>query len=382
MALKGVKVIELAGLAPAPFAGMVLADFGAQVIRVDRATQLYSMDRLARGKQSIALNWKKPEGLNVLRKLCVSADVVIEPFRPGVMEKMGLGPQILLKENPRLIYARMTGFGQSGCYKNMAGHDINYIATSGVLAQLGRKGEKPLAPINLLGDFAGGGMVCALGICMALYERAMSGKGQVIDANMVEGSAYISAFTFMTKGIGLVGGERGTNMLDSGAFFYDTYKTLDGKYMAVGALEPQFYAELLKGLGLNPEELPDQLNREEWPAMKKMVETIFASKTREEWTKIFNGKDACVTPVLTPDEAPHHPHNKENKAFLANDDGDLEPVPAPRLSRTPASPRTMAQPSVGQDTETILSELGYSREEMQQLAQAGAVGGVTSQSKL
>ncbi|PIK62166.1 putative alpha-methylacyl-CoA racemase isoform X1 [Apostichopus japonicus] len=248
MALRGIKVIELAGLAPAPYAGLILSDFGARVIRVDRTNQLMAVDRLCRGKQSIALNWKQPEGLGVLKKLCVSADVLIEPFRPGVMEKMGLGPESIMKENPGLIYARMTGFGQSGPFSKMAGHDINYIATSGVLSQFGRKGETPHAPINLMGDFAGGGMVCALGICMALFERSRSGKGQIIDANMVEGSAYVAAWTFMARDIGVLGDEKGANLLDGGAYFYDTYRTLDGKYMAVGALEPQFYAKLLEGL--------------------------------------------------------------------------------------------------------------------------------------
>ncbi|NXF89395.1 AMACR racemase, partial [Eubucco bourcierii] len=247
MALGGVRVLELAGLAPAPLCGMILADFGARVVRVDRTRSASNSDVQARGKRSLALNLKRPSGVAVLKRLCRGADVLIEPFRHGVMEKLGLGPEVLLQENPRLIYARLTGFGQTGKYAKSAGHDINYLALSGVLSKLGRKDEKPYAPLNLLADFAGGGVMCAVGIVMALYERTKSGKGQVIDASMVEGVAYLSSFLWKSQNSMLWSRPRGENLLDSGAPFYETYKTSDGKFMAVGAIEAQFYEQLLKG---------------------------------------------------------------------------------------------------------------------------------------
>ncbi len=346
MALAGIRVLELAGLAPSPFAGMILADFGAKVIRIDRLGQLVA-DQLSRGKQSICLNLKSAEGVKVFKKMSRAADVLIEPFRPGVMEKMGLGPEILLKENPKLIYARMTGFGQSGSFMKRAGHDINYIGLSGVLSFFGRKGENPVPPVNIVGDFAGGGMPCALGILIALLERTRSGKGQVIDANMVQGSAYVSSFLWTTHNLGLAGKERGTNMLDTGAHFYDTFKTSDGKYMAVGALEPQFYQQLLEGLGLSDSDLPPQLNRENWSSSKKIFAEIFASKTQEEWCRVFDDVDACVTPILTAEEAAQHPHNRKLGTFFEADDGSMQPNPAPVLSRTPATLRTTKQTNVG-----------------------------------
>ncbi|XP_072037496.1 alpha-methylacyl-CoA racemase-like [Amphiura filiformis] len=374
MALKGIQVIELAGLAPVPHAGLILADFGANVVRIDRVRQAASMDRLARGKMSVAVNLKKQEGISVLRKLCKQADVLIEPFRPGVLEKMGLGPKLLLEDNPRLVIARLTGFGQSGKYMNMAGHDINYIATSGVLGMLGRPGEKPHAPHNLLADFAGGGLTCAFGIVAALLERTRSGKGQVIDANMLEGSAYVGSFLWATKDVGLLSQPRGTNLLDGAAPFYDTYETSDGKYMAVGALEPQFYQELIQGLGLADDaDFPSQMSRDEWPVMREKFTQLFATKTRAEWTEIFDGKDACVTPVLTLWEAPDHPHNKERQYFLETERGVIEPGPAPRLTRTPALPSSTAQPGIGQDSVEVLKEAGYTETEITELNAIGAI---------
>uniref|UniRef100_A0A8C9BGW7 Solute carrier family 45 member 2 n=1 Tax=Phocoena sinus TaxID=42100 RepID=A0A8C9BGW7_PHOSS len=249
MALQGVSVVELAGLAPGPFCGMVLADFGAQVVRVDRPGTRGDLSRMARGKRSLAVDLKQPRGAAVLRSLCARADVVLESFRPGVMEKLQLSPEILQRENPKLIYARLSGFGQSGRFSRVAGHDINYLALSGVLSRIGRSGEAPYAPLNLLADFGGGGLMCALGILMALFERTRSGKGQVVDANMVEGTAYLGSFLWKTQQTGLWGQPRGQNMLDGGAPFYATYRTADGGFMAVGALEPQFYELLLRGLG-------------------------------------------------------------------------------------------------------------------------------------
>uniref|UniRef100_A0A8C4ULQ7 Alpha-methylacyl-CoA racemase n=1 Tax=Falco tinnunculus TaxID=100819 RepID=A0A8C4ULQ7_FALTI len=290
MALSGVRVLELAGLAPAPLCGMILADFGAWVVRVDRAPRsAVATDVQGRGKRSLALNLKRPPGAAALRRLCCGADVLIEPFRHGVMEELGLGPEILLQENPRLIYARLTGFGQTGKYARSAGHDINYLALSGVLSKLGRKNENPYAPINLLADFAGGGVMCALGIITALYERTKSGKGQIVDASMVEGVAYLSSFLWKSQNLGLWNRPRGENLLDGGAPFYETYKTSDGKYMAVGAIEPQFYEQLINGLGLGSHELPSQLSFSDWPEMKKKFASIFAQKTQAEWCSIFDG---------------------------------------------------------------------------------------------
>ncbi|TMS07970.1 Alpha-methylacyl-CoA racemase [Larimichthys crocea] len=289
MALAGVRVLELAGLAPAPFCGMILADFGAKVIRVDRTKVAMNVDTQARGKQSVAINLKTSEGVALLKKLCVRSDVVLEPYRKGVMEKLGLGPQELMKENPRLIYARLTGYGQSGAYSSTAGHDINFLAMSGLLSRLGRSGEKPYAPLNLVADFAGGGLTCALGIVLALLERTKSGRGQVIDASMVEGAAYVGSFVWKSRSIGMWDRSRGENMLDSGAPFYDTYETSDGKHMAVGSVEPQFYRELLKGLELDAGQLPSQMSFSDWPELRRLFTERFASKTQAEWSKIFDG---------------------------------------------------------------------------------------------
>ena len=349
-ALQGIRVVEMAGLAPAPYCGMILADFGADVVRVDRVGA-GSMDQLARGKRSVAVNLKSPEGVETVLRLVEKADVLLEPYRPGVMERLGLGPDVACARNPRLVYARLTGFGQDGPYADMAGHDINYIAISGALSLLGRKGEKPLAPINLLGDFAGGGMLCALGIALALLERAHSGKGQVVDAAMVDGAAYLSTFVYKFRNAGMWSDERGTNMLDGGAPFYDTYRTKDGQYMSVGAIEPQFYAALLKGLGLDA---GDHAASAGPVAVARRPRTrfaeIFASKTRDEWCAIFDGTDACVAPVLGLGEvARASPQPRARAAAFRTRNGKLEPAPAPRLSRTPGD-GTRPLPAVGEHT--------------------------------
>uniref|UniRef100_A0A8C8VHN7 Alpha-methylacyl-CoA racemase n=1 Tax=Pelusios castaneus TaxID=367368 RepID=A0A8C8VHN7_9SAUR len=368
MALSGVRVLELAGLAPAPLCGMILADFGAQVVRVDRCPRsAVSTDVQGRGKRSLALDLKRAQGAAALRRLCLRADVLVEPFRHGVMEKLGLGPEVLLQENPKLIYARLTGFGQSGKYARSAGHDINYLALSGVLSKLGRKDENPYAPLNLLADFAGGGLMCAMGIIVALYERTKSGKGQLIDASMVEGAAYLSSFLWKSQNLGLWNRCRGENLLDSGAPFYETYKTLDGKFMAVGAIEPQFYEQLLKGLGLESDKLPSQLSFSDWCEMKKMFATIFSEKTQAEWCKIFDGTDACVTPVLSLDEVALHQHNKERGSFIKNDQEEISPRPSPLLLRTPATPSARRDPFIGEHTQEILLEFGFSKEEIAKL---------------
>ncbi|XP_032942090.1 alpha-methylacyl-CoA racemase [Catharus ustulatus] len=376
MALSGVRVLELAGLAPAPLCGMILADFGAQVVRVDRLSQsavTSAADVQARGKRSLALDLKRQQGAAVLRRLCRGADVLIEPFRHGVMERLGLGPEVLLQENPRLIYARLTGFGQTGKYAQSAGHDINYLALSGVLSKLGRKNENPYAPVNLLADFAGGGVMCALGIVTALFERSRSGRGQVIDASMVEGVAYLSSFLWKSQKVGLWNQPRGENLLDSGAPFYEVYRTSDGKFMAVGAIEPKFYNQLIKGLGLNMDELPGQMSLGHWPEMKKKFASIFAQKTQAEWCSIFDSTDACVTPVLSFDDAASHQHNKERGSFITNDLGEISPRPAPVLSRTPAVPSCKREPFIGEHTEEILLEYGFTKQEIAKLCSDKAI---------
>ncbi|XP_005386228.1 PREDICTED: alpha-methylacyl-CoA racemase isoform X2 [Chinchilla lanigera] len=348
MALLGIRVVELAGLAPAPFCGMVLADFGAQVVRVDRPGTLADLSHLGR----------------------------------GVMEKLQLGPDFLLQENPRLIYARLSGFGHSGSLSKVAGHDINYLALSGVLSKIGRSGDNPYAPLNLLADFGGGSLMCTLGIVMALVERMRSGKGQVIDANMVEGTAYLSSFIWKTKKSGLWCEPRGENLLDGGAPFYTTYKTADGEFMAVGALEPQFYQLLIKGLGLKSDELPSQMSQADWPEMKKKFADVFAKKTKAEWCQIFEGTDACVTPVLTFEEAAHHNHNRERGSFFTDEEQCVNPRPAPRLLRTPAIPSTKRDPLIGEHTEEILKEFGFNQKEIDELYSEGIIESRKSKSNL
>ncbi|GAM23753.1 hypothetical protein SAMD00019534_069280, partial [Acytostelium subglobosum LB1] len=342
--LDGVIVLEMAGLAPVPYCGMILADFGATVIRVDRVVNGEAVatpfDHLTRGKQSIAIDLKSAQGRELLATLAQRADVLIDSFRPGVMEKLGLGPQQLMINAPRLIYARLTGFGQTGPYSKMAGHDINYIALSGALSLLGRHNENPLFPSNYLGDFAAGSLLCALGIVLALVERSSSGRGKLIDASMMDGAAYLSTFMWqLKKKGGMWDGERGTNMLDSGAHYYEVYKTRDGRYMSVGAIEPQFYECLIKGLGLDGRtDLPEQNDQAEWPRMKKLLQEIFMTKTRDEWESVFFGTDACVAPVLELEELPSHPQSKarslmfQSKSSAASTDvNDQEMMSSPRI---------------------------------------------------
>jgi alpha-methylacyl-CoA racemase len=371
-ALQGVRVVEMAGLAPAPFCGMILADFGADVVRVDRVGA-GSADQLARGKRSLGVNLKSAEGVETVLRLAEQADVLLEPYRPGVMERLGLGPDVACARNPRLVYARLTGFGQEGPYASMAGHDINYIAISGALSLLGRKGEKPLPPVNLLGDFAGGGMLCALGICLALLERGHSGRGQVVDAAMVDGAAYLASFVYKFRNTGWWRDERGTNMLDTGAPFYDTYRTKDGQFVSVGAIEPQFYAALLAGLGLDAAAMPQQMDQSKWQETAVRFSELFAGKTRDEWGAIFDGTDACVAPVLGLGEVDTHPHNRARKLLIPDPQGKAEPAPAPRLSRTPGD-GSRPQPQVGEHTRAVLGEYGFSAAEIDRLTDSGVVG--------
>ncbi|XP_039433026.1 alpha-methylacyl-CoA racemase [Culex pipiens pallens] len=371
MALKGLKVLEFAGLAPGPFCGMLLADFGACVTRIDK-TPYNSIDVLQGGKRTLALDLKKPKAIEIVRSLCRKSDVLIEPFRPGVMEKLGLGPSELMRENPRLIYARLTGFGQNGAHAARAGHDINYVALSGILSLLGRKGERPTAPINLAADFAGGGLLCAFGILAAVLERHNSGKGQVVDHAMVEGAAYVGSWLIRSQKLPIWGRPRGENMLDTGVHFYDTFQTKDGKFMSVGAIEPQFYKELLEGLDLQME-LPQY---EDVEKSKHLFEVIFLTKTRAEWTKIFQDRDACVFPVLEMDEACEYPHNREREVFLdkGKTNDELVPTPAPKLSRTPAQSGALApEKDELQMVEEILNEVGVGSEDIFKLYEDGSL---------
>jgi alpha-methylacyl-CoA racemase len=368
----------MAGLAPSPFCGMVLADFGADVIVVDRPTKgapeipnVMKRNPFERGKRSVRVNLKTPEGIEIVKQLAEVSDVLIEPYRPGVMEKLGLGPDDIMEVNPSIIYARLTGWGQNGPYSGMAGHDINYIALSGALSLFRRKGERPLPPCNILGDFAGGGMLCAMGILLALIERNRSGHGQVVDSAMLDGSAYLITLFYGLLANGLTTLDIGTNMLDSGAHYYNTYETADGKFIAVGAIEERFYRELLKGMGLDEKELPPQNDSNKWPEMQRRFARIFRTKTRDEWMKIFEGTDACVAPVLELDEVPNHPQNME-RDLLIEQDGFYQPAPAPKLSRTPGSAGEPGR-ARGSDTREVLKELGYGDERIDEFIREGII---------
>jgi alpha-methylacyl-CoA racemase len=377
--LSGIKVVEITGIGPGPFCSMMLADLGADVLRIDRSSAVRGeapakppLDLLARGRRSVGVDLKHAEGVELVLKLVEKADVLTEGFRPGVMERLGLGPDVCMARNPGLVYGRMTGFGQEGPMAQAAGHDINYIALAGVLAHIGREGEKPLPPLNLVGDFGGGGMLLALGICAALVERGRSGKGQVVDAAMVDGAATLIA---MMHGFYANGGwneARGTNLLDTGAHFYETYETQDGKYISVGSIEPQFYAELLELTGLDKEpQLPQQMDRSQWRAMKQRLTALFKTKTRAEWCEIMEGSDVCFAPVLTIPEAYQHPHNKHRKTFVEVA-GVMQPAPSPRFSRTPGEIKR-PPPHPGQHTNEALREWGISAEDVQKLRNAKAI---------
>jgi alpha-methylacyl-CoA racemase len=375
--LSGVRVIEIASLAPAPFGCMILADLGADVLRVDRAERCgpqapVPVDPLSRGRRSIGLNLKDPAAIDLLLRLTDEADVLVEGFRPGVAERLGFGPHACGQRNPRLIFARMTGWGQDGPLAATAGHDIDYIAISGALSMVGRAGQSPVPPVNLLGDFGGGGMLLALGILAALVERAGSGRGQVVDAAMVDGSALLTSFVYGLRAAGSWQDTRGVNLLDGGAPFYDTYATADGEYMAVGALEPQFYAALLHGLGLTDAGLPGQHDRAGWPVLRQRFAATFSGRTRAEWEDVFAGTDACVSPVLSLAEAPAHPHARARDAFVEVN-GVTQPAPAPRFGRT-APGQPLAPPRPGTDTDEVLAGLGLSAAEVSGLRARGAVG--------
>lgn len=376
--LSGMKVLEIAGIGPGPFAAMMLADMGAEVLRVDRAGSVRGgdpnqppLDLLARGRRSVGIDLKSPEGVELLLELVEQADALLEGFRPGVAERLGFGPEVCAERNPRLVYGRMTGWGQQGPYAPTAGHDINYIALAGALAHLGRAGEPPAPPINLVGDFGGGGMLMAFGMVCGLLEASRSGTGQVVDAAMVDGSALLMTMMHGFAAMGMWNNERGTNLLDTGAHCYDVYETSDGKWVSIGSLEPQFYAELLELLKLDPADLPHQHDRSAWPELTEKFRGIFATRTRDQWCEVFEGTDVCFAPVLTMSEATEHPHNVERGTFVEVA-GVTQPAPAPRFSRTPASiDRPPAHP--GQHTDEALADWGVGPDRLSGLRQSGAI---------
>ncbi|XP_014361589.2 alpha-methylacyl-CoA racemase [Papilio machaon] len=370
MALKGVKVIEMMGLAPGPLCGTILADFGASVTVIQKIDSIANMmDVMTNGKKILKINLKTKEGVQVLTKMCSSSDVLIDTYRPGVMEKLGLGPESVSRINPKLIFARLSGYGQKGYYKHKGGHDINYVAMSGLLSLFKKNNEPPFIPVNLVADFAGGSLMCALGILMALLERSNSGKGQVVDCSMTEGAAYLGTWVYKSRKLPIWQGEPGTNLLDGGAPFYATYRTKDNKFMAVGAIEPHFYSNLLQGLNLTEDDLPDGNNER-----KEKFQEVFLRKTQEEWSNIFEKLDACVTPVLEMDAVDTHECNKSRESFYKDSDNFIVPEPAPKLSATPGhSSGKRAQPKGDEDAIEILQELGYKNNEIDDLIKKGIV---------
>ena len=375
--LTGLKVLEIAGIGPGPFCGMVLADLGADVVRVDRAERVTDrdpasarFDLLARGRRSIGVDLKNPEGVATVLDLAAEADVLIEGFRPGVAERLGIGPDVCLERNPRLVYGRMTGWGQTGPYAHTAGHDINYIALSGALHPIGRRGEAPVPPVNFVGDFGGGGMLLALGVCAAVIEARVSGSGQVVDAAMTDGSALLTTMFHGLAATGAWSTERGTNLIDTGSHMYDVFECADGEYISLGSLEPQFYAEMCTRLGIPIAEMPEY-DRARWPEFKERIRSIVREKTRDEWCALLEGTDVCFAPVLSLTEAPSHPHNRDRATFIEVD-GITQPAPAPRFSRTPGAVRRPPS-AAGQHTDEALAEWGFAAERIAALKASGAI---------
>ncbi|MFW6094110.1 MAG: CaiB/BaiF CoA transferase family protein [Pseudomonadota bacterium] len=371
--LSGFRIIELAGIGPGPFCGMMLSDMGAEVIRIDRigAGGGNTKDVLARNRRSVAVDLKQPEGVETVLRLVETADALFEGFRPGVTERLGLGPEDCMARNPKLVYGRMTGWGQDGPMASAAGHDINYIGLSGALHAIGRAGEKPVPPLNLVGDFGGGGMLLAYGLVCGMLETQKSGKGQVVDAAMVDGAAALMSMFFTMGAAGMFKDERGTNMLDGGAHFYDTYETKDGKYVCIGSIEPQFYALLIEKAGLDADRFAPQMDASQWPELKRELTEVFKTRTRDEWCEIMEGTDVCFAPVLSIFEAPEHPHNKARSTFLEMD-GVTQPAPAPRFSRT-APAVSHSAPTPGQDSESVLAGSGFSADEIAGLRSKGVI---------
>jgi alpha-methylacyl-CoA racemase len=377
--LSGYKIVEFAGIGPAPMCAMLLSDMGAEVLRLDRAEDASlgihtesKYNLLGRGRRSVAIDLKRREGTELALKLIERADALLEGFRPGVMERLGLGPDVCQARNPRLVYGRMTGWGQEGPLALAAGHDINYIALTGALHSIGRRGEAPVPPLNLVGDFGGGGVYLALGVVAGMLEAQKSGKGQVIDVAMIDGAASLMAAIYGLRGAGVWNDNRGDNILDTGAHYYNVYETRDGKYISIGSIEGKFYAELMRLTGLESEKLPRQNDRAQWPALHERLEAVFKTKTRDEWCAIMEGSEVCFAPVLNMLEAPNHPHNRHRGTFV-DVDGVVQPAPAPRFSRTPSKiQRPPARP--GEHTEEALKEWGFNASELERLRSSGAIG--------
>jgi alpha-methylacyl-CoA racemase len=369
--LQGIRIIELAGIGPGPFAGMMLADHGAEVIRVDRpGARIDARDPLLRGRRVIGVDLKSAEGRALVLDLVKSADALFEGFRPGVTERLGLGPANCHAVNPKLVYGRMTGWGQFGPYANAAGHDINYIALAGALHAYGRAGDKPTPPINMVGDFGGGGMMLAFGMVSALLHAKTTGQGQVIDCAMTDGAAALMAMIWGFRANGIWQDKRGVNLLDTGAHMYDTYECKDGKWISIGSLEPQFYALLLEKTGLKDD--PDfaaQMDQSRWPALKDKLTALFKTRTRDQWCDLMEMTDVCFAPVLSMEEAPNHPHNAARGTFVEAD-GVMQPAPAPRYSATISDKPRMTKAA---DTDAILAELGYGPDKVGALKAAGTV---------
>jgi alpha-methylacyl-CoA racemase len=378
--LRGIRIIEIAGIGPGPFAAMLLADLGAEVIRVERAAAVRGpapdtphYDVSLRGRRNIAIDLKQPDGVATLLDLVASADAIIEGFRPGVMERLGVGPDECMARNPTIVFGRMTGWGQSGPYSHAAGHDINYISLAGALAHFGREGEAPVPPLNMVGDFGGGGMFLALGVVAAILEAKQSGEGQVVDTAMVDGTAVLMSMFWAMSAIGAFDeNARGSNLLDTGAHFYDVYECSDGEYISIGSIEPQFYAELLRLTGLEGDgQFSKQMDRAEWPELKRRISELFLTRSRDEWCEVMEGTDVCFAPVLTMSEAAVHPHNVERGTFVEVA-GVQQPAPAPRFSRT--VPVIESPPAhAGQHTREVLADLGMSADRIGQLLDSGAV---------
>jgi alpha-methylacyl-CoA racemase len=368
--LTGIRIVEVAGLGAGPFCAMMLADMGADVVRVDRPTTPDGPGILGRGRRSIAIDLKTDPGRSLLLDLVGRADGLVEAFRPGVAERLGFGPEQCHQVNPRLVYGRATGWGQEGPWNMMAGHDINYIALAGVLGMIGRKGGGPVPPLNLVGDFGGGGMVLAFGMVCALLEARGSGVGQVVDGAMVDGSALLATMFFEMSARGRWSEERGVNALDGGAPYYNTYETADGKWVAIGAVEGQFWSALVELLGIDGPDLPAQGDVEQWPALRARIASAVVTRTRDEWAELAAGTDTCLAPILTLGEVPDHPHHRARGSFITVGDS-VQPAPAPRFSRTVPRPPD-PPPTIGADAGAILSDWGVGNDEISRLEGAGA----------
>jgi alpha-methylacyl-CoA racemase len=372
--LTGLKIVEFAGIGPGPFCGMLLSDLGADVVRVDRkgGGRGAPSDVTARGRRSVALDLKSPRAVEACLKLMDRADAIIEGFRPGVMERLGLGPDVVLKRNPKLVYGRMTGWGQTGPYAQAAGHDMNYIAITGALHAIGTK-DKPVPPLNLVGDFGGGALYLAFGLLAGVIQARETGKGQVVDCAMSDGAASLMAMFYGMKGAGIWREERRSNLLDGGAHFYDTYQCSDGRWISIGSIEPQFYALLLEKTGITDPDFQRQMDRSIWPDLREKLARVIASKTQAEWTELMAGSDVCFAPVLDLDEAPKHPHNAARKTFVEVA-GVVQPAPAPRFSATPGAIQG-PPPAIGAHNREALTDWGFTEAEISALDAAEAVAG-------